>query len=815
MQLSPIAVPTLLVRLNYNGVVTDVRTPEPNNVASLADPPPKIAHFLISGPKLSGVRPVKSLSCKGVSLVPAQPSESGYPFCVSGTTDALTVAFQSRTAAPYATQKTVTCTPLNDASSHSAIFSVYARVGRDASGEIVYDGGRAKCDLDPGFDYAYTVEKQSAAQLVSADALGQTRTISIPWSLLHLDDHSRSIMLNAGGYQFIIPLKVFEGGASISSDFAPYVRVSTPSPGSQAVRSRDVEFNFALSPNRHHLLLASFAQNQSTVSVQRALSNALSLAPVSLGSPARMAIGQDLQAQSQTLFTFLQPSVFLEDQTLKGLFDSTPFSVNKLSGLASGYAYGFSSDPFTAGAFYGLQSPGSYSGGTTATFILTTPAPSPEPAPQFARAATANEAPQHQALRPPPPPGPYFESGTESTPPLELAFTNAFNGSKGARDVLDALAFETHLYHNQSSSGSDYSAQTFNLFGRLEHDFHTPAATAPGSISQFIGESATFTTSSASNRYFQVRETAGVQLNDRFFTPTSGSATWLTPLSGPVAHLTAAFAAGKKAHYYALDLIGFRLTNAAGDLAAQEGWQFTIPLADPGWLLSGGTLTQTVSDRIAAINQGLISGYSAAITQVPSTLARPQRLANVSVLSPNLDIGANWKLDLAAGYNTGTVTACGAASSGRNAKYQCLTVVDNRTVGGISLSHGNLLIGATDTAIQSGALSAGNAARNFGTSGGLPGSVTGYVSLQGCPQVSAAYANAAMVNGIPFPQQGSTLSSQLDYPLAFYNERFDIVLGYFNERALTNPSFNDSGFSAVIRLGTSFGAVPRCPTKGG
>ncbi len=810
VQLSPQPVPTLVLRLGYNGVVVTAQTPEPQNTP---DPLPRLtAVRSASGAHAGG------FSCpKSVVLVAPTPGADGNQFCITAATDGLSIAFASPAALPYASQKTVTCTQLQGVSPSRSLASALVRVGRARTEQdtIVYDGARAQCDFNAGFGYAYAVEKQSGAAPVAAGEKNVTRTLSIPWDALHLDGDSRSLMLQFGGYEFLVPLRVFQGSASVSTDYAPYVRLSTPVPagGAAPARTHDVELNLAFSPNRHHMLAASFAQNQSTVSVQRALSNALSLAPVSVGSPQRMTIGQDLQTQSQTLFTFLQPSNFLEDQSLKSLVDSTPFSVSKLSSLSAGYAYGFSSDPFTAGAFYGVQSAGTYNGGATATFILATPVPSPEPLPPFARQPTAANAPEHQPLHPPAPPGPFFESGTASTPPFELSFINAFNGSRGARDVIDALAFEAHLYHNQSRSGAEYFAQTFNIFGRLEHDFRTPAGSAPGSIGEFIGQSATFTSGLSdanSSNYFQLRETIGTQMNDRFFAPSSGTVSWLAPLSGPIAHVTAAFAAGKKARYYALDLLGFRLTNTAGDLAAQEGWQVTIPVGGPGWLLSGGTETQTVSDRIAAINQGLISSYTQAIAQVPKPQIRPQRLANVSLLSPWLNAGKNWQLELAGGYNTGTVTACGGTTSGKSTTYQCLTVLDSRAVGGIALRDGALVLGATDTSIQSGSVSAGDAARNIGSSGGLPGAVTGYISFTGCPQVSAAYANAAMVSGIPFPQQGSTFSSQLVWPLAFGTERVDMVLGYFNERALADSTFNDSGFSAVLRLGTTFHSALKC-----
>ena len=113
-----------------------------------------------------------------------------------------------------------------------------------------------------------------------------------------------------------------------------------------------------------------------------------------------------------------------------------------------------------------------------------------------------------------------------------------------------------------------------------------------------------------------------------------------------VAHVNLSYASGSRANVYSVDLTGFRFTNARGDIATQGGWQASIPLppllGSSGWLVTAGYLVQSVSDRVAALEQGLVGNYAAALTQVlpPSgnagapSVVRPQTLGNVQLLSP-------------------------------------------------------------------------------------------------------------------------------------------------------------------------------------
>jgi hypothetical protein len=480
--------------------------------------------------------------------------------------------------------------------------------------------------------------------------------------------------------------------------------------------------------------------------------------------------------------------------------------------LASGYTYGYSSTAVKVAGIYGNQARGWYSGAEMVTVALTTPPPSPEPSPAESRNVAAVEA---IPLKPPPPPAPFFESGTAAEVPLQVMLLNGYAGSQGSRDGVYALAGTGHVYRNASITDDAYQATTIDVFGRVIRDFSSPAGAMPkATSSQFAGETATFTTSSApasspQRAYFQFKETVGVQSDDPLFAPSVGSITWLTALSGPVAHAVASYATGEGARYYAVDLMGFRLTDVRGDIATQEGWQVSVPLLNvPGWILTGGSLTQTASDRIAIQEQGLVSGYAAAIADVPSTTTRPQHLDNASLLSPWLTV--RWlgdiQLQFVGGYDFGTVTGCGTApnSTTKVPVYACETQLANHGVGGMFFKLGSSLnFGATDTSALPGSISAAGAARNLGTSGALPGSVTVYAAYTGCPRISAAYTNAAFPTGVPLPQQGSTLSGQVDYPIVIGALQLDLAAGMFNERPLPNSGPSSSGAFGSFYLSTA------------
>jgi hypothetical protein len=788
---------------------------------------------------------IAGFSCpKALATVVATAVDAnGNPFCITASTQGLSVVFAA--SLPFATSKSLDCAELygNAASPATTMLSIEARIGHGwPAWRVVFDGARAMCDISPGFAYALSVETQGVGaepQNPGVIPAGKkmTRSLLIPWSLLHLSHHATAMLINldicgnlthcdSSLAQFVVPLTVLEGSGSLSVANDPYVRLSTPAPkpGATPFRVHDVEVDGAFNWDVHDIVSTTFSQDESYVADQRALAQALSLAPLSLPVAApTISVTQTLQVQSQSLFGFQMPSTYLEDPSLKPLFDVLPFSVTRVGSLSSGYAYGYTSDDVNAGLFYGLQARGWYAGSSTVTFALPTPKPTPNPSPTPAPVGISQTAAGgFSPLKPPPPPAPFLESQTASVPPLQVSLLNGFTGSKGGRDEIDALSFEAHAYGNQTATADSYSAETVNFYGRVERNFAYPSPALDSSLSQFFGESSTFTTASTSSHasYFQVRETAGEQQDDVNFSPATGTTTWLSPLSGPVGHVTMSYASGSQARFVSLDLIGFRLSNEYGDMATEEGWQVSVPLPNvfdtPGWLLTAGSETQTVSDRMAVLEQGDVPNYAAALTEVlptpgphgvyPATVIRPERLGNALVLSPWLGNDA-LQASFSGGYDFGTVTGCGTTTVSHKTVYQCLTDVDDRGVGGIFLRNGpngKFGIGATDTSTMQGNVTAGSAARSLGTTGALPGTTTSYITYSGCPRVSAAYTNAAFPSGVPLPQQGQTISGIIDYPWVIGAQQIDFTLGYFNERTSTNGTLDQSGVFGMIKISTPF-----------
>jgi hypothetical protein len=418
------------------------------------------------------------------------------------------------------------------------------------------------------------------------------------------------------------------------------------------------------------------------------------------------------------------------------------------------------------------------------------------------------------ALQPPPPPGPFAESLSANDSKLQANLLHSYFGNNGTSAIVDALSLQFHAFAPAAQSYGSYNPIVFDVFSEVQNDQeYSPTAGRHVAVSEYVGESSTVTFSSAADResYWQVRETLAAQLDDPAFAPSIGSITWLAPLSGPVAHVVASHAAGSAARYVALDLFAFRLTNTNGDIASRASWQATVPLFNaPGWLVSGGTENQVVTDRLAAMQQGLVSGYAAAISQVDApgsdaaaTTRHNERLANVSLESPLLNL-APWEklsLQVVAGYDSGDVTSCNQ-SGGTSAKplYVCGLQATNNVVGGVMFSAGKVKLGVTDTPALSANVGPSVAAHNLGATGTLPGSLSAYLSYAGCPTVTVAFANAAFPSGVPLPQQGSTFAIETDVPATAGIFRFDLGIGYYNERPVQNSGPSSTGAFVSLRL---------------
>ncbi|HEY0615320.1 MAG TPA: hypothetical protein VGC96_11790, partial [Candidatus Elarobacter sp.] len=501
-------------------------------------------------------------------------------------------------------------------------------------------------------------------------------------------------------------------------------------------------------------------------------------------------------------------------------FDAQPYVVGKLGSLASGYAYSHSSAAFDASAVYGSQAPAQYSGAELVTLRLLTPPPSPEPSPR-PRPPRATEvgAQAPLPLQPPPPPGPVVESGGANDPRLQLQVMHGYSGNAGTIDDNLGLALRWHVFKNSSPTYAGYRASSVDFFATSQNDqFRAVRAQPVWASSLFLGESAIVTTSRAAEEspyFFQVRESVGVQMNDQRFAPSVGSVTWLAPMSGPMAHLTFALARGAAARYYALDVFGFRETDTDGDFASHVGWQVTVPLLrSPGWLITAGHQTQIVSDRLAALEQGVVPNYGAAVTAVDTNAPlrpnaaftrRAEKLDNILLQSPLEPLFGqrNVSAQFALGYDDGRVTNCIPAgqTAAKKAAFACGLVPTHDPVGGVNVQTGKLKFGVSDSPALGGDV-ASNPGRNVGTTGGLPGSVSAYFIYSGCPVISAAYANAAFPSGIPLPQQGSTVSVQADYPGRVGSVALNIGLGYFNERPAQNSGPAVAGAFIALRFGS-------------
>lgn len=846
----PTPVPVLKLQLGFGGTVVPVAadwhgisTPRPGE----ATPPPSARATPTPCP--NGASDPKT--CAEFIPVSAVTDANENRLKLSANANGLLVTFNA--ALPFVSMKTLSCTQLRVVadSKDTALVTVVARTGeRLPYGGAIYDGARAECDIGSGFAYALSAEKQSLSNIVPAGEAGAktARTVTIPWKLLRIDSHTTSIMVamnvcakvdDCSTAQVVIevPVETLDMNASLSLQYGPYVRVSgpTPAPGSTPMRLHHLGVDGSYSWDVHDLLMAAFAQDQSVVTAQRALSQAQSLTPLSLPmSNSQMTISQTLQTRAQPLFSFAEPAQRLNDDSLKPLFDLVPFSVSKLGSLAAGYAYGYDAQNFKFAGLYGNQARGIYAGGETVTIAFATPVPSPEPT--LLRVQVPHAAIVAIPLKAPPPPAPFFESGSSNDLPAQIVLQNGYVGSKGGHDNINAIAVNGHIYNNATTNYQHYQALTVDLFGRLMQDSANPTgASVTSASSQFAGESASFTTAAGTSDhpgFFQFKETIAGQMDDYFFAPSAGSITWLTALNGSAGHVTASYASGDRARYYAVDLMGFRMTNVYSDVATQAGWQVTIPVPlGVGWLFTAGSLTQTVSDRIAALEQGLVGNYAAAIPEVIPTPAgahgavpvspiRPQYLDNASLLSPWIDLtpkkkGDAWNVQMqfTGGYNIGDVTGCGPTPASTTAKplFACQTQRANHAVAGLFFQLGSLWnFGATDTSALPGSISAGGASRNLGTSGALPGSVTGFMSYGGCPKIQVAYTNAAFPAGVPLPQQGNTLSGQLDYPMSLGALQVDVALGYFNEHPIQNSGPSSAGAFAALRLTASRPPNARC-----
>jgi hypothetical protein len=803
----------LILHMGFGSVVTRVETPHAEASPPVCEAP--LAHSpatLFSSPP--GTEPL---------------------LCIGATNAGLEVQFLANATHPidFEYPSTLSCVALKPSAEPETRIEVAVSVeGRPFPVE---------CDIDRSFLYALSIERHASGKPYvqpNAGARAWHATIEIPWSVLQLrSGESHLTVAFASGVTRKAPpvpldVTIDDRYGALSLAYAPLVHYATPAPSAKrpAPRLHSIEADLLYGPDRYTMLDTAFAQNDAAVSVQRAFSQVVNEAPLPLPSAALGRTGPDtIITRTQPLVAFPKPSTALGDQDLRLFVDSSPFALSKIGSLASGYTAGYASPIFNAGAFYGLQRSGLYGQAYALTVSIPTPSPRVTPAPSPSPTPSPTATPVNLGVAPPqaPTPGPIEESKTSHDPLATIAVLDSNVGNGSSFDNVSGLAFGTNFYRDACASEKLYCALTFHLFGSEQRDAY-PLTTSPATLvppfasrTRFAGESGSYTrtlSASGSNpRFFQIGEMAGGQASDRFYAPAAGSVTAFAPLSGSLGHLVLSYGAGFHEHTYSVDLLAVRLTSPYGDVFTNVAEQIVVPFDTDGlrgWTFNAGMQSESLSDRVAELQQGLVPSYFAAVfpssasltKPVAPALLRPQTQQNASLTAPV--IGKVLTLQITGGFQNGSVTTCapGAAST-----VLCATSHDHAATWAAFLTRQPIGFGIANTASAAipGDLAVASTSKYFGSYINAPGSVTSYISFSKCIDLSAAYTNAAYPAGIPLPQKGTTLSAKAYFPLG----SFGLEGGYFRTTDFQNTALNQSGYYTLIRFMTDFkkaGPAPGC-----
>jgi hypothetical protein len=800
----------LVLHLGFGSVVTDVETPR-----AAAAPP---------------------VCAKPLGPLPATLF-SAPPLCVGASNAGLEVQFLANSTHPvdFDYPSTVSCVTLKHTDDSEARVKVAVTIA-DKPFPV-------ECDLDRSFLYALSIERHASGKSYiepHAGASAWHATIEIPWSVLQLRSRESHLQIafstGDAGTATLVPLDVTldEQYGAFSLAYAPLVHYETPAPSPKkpAARLHQIEADVLYGPDRHTMLDAAFAQNDASVSVQRAYSEVVNGAPLPLPSSALAPSGpENITTRTQPLVAFLRPSTALGDQDLRVFADTAPFALSKVGSLASGYAAGYSSSILSGGAFYGLQRSGLFSQAYAVSVTIPTPAPRVTPSPSPSPVPSATPTPVKLGVAPPPlaTPGPIEESKTSHDPLATIALLDSIVGNGNSFDSVSGIAFGTNFYRDACASETLYCALTFHIFGSEQRDAYpltsAPATLVPpdASLTRFVGESTSYTkilSASGSNPHFiQLGEMVGAQASDRFYAPSAGTVTAFAPLSGSLGHLVLSYGAGYHEHVYSVDLLAIRLTSAYGDVFTNVAEQVVIPFDTAslhGWTFNAGVQSESLSDRVAELQQGLVQSYFSAVYPTSSALSRPvapavlrpQTQQDASLSSPL--IGKVLTLQLAGGFQNGSVTTCAPGATATS--ILCATSHDHAATWAAYLAREPIGFGIANTSSAAipGDLAVGSTARYFGSYINAPGSVTSYVSFNKCIDLSAAYTNAAYPTGIPLPQKGTTVSAKAYLPLG----NFGLEGGYFRTTDFQNSTLNQSGYYALIRFVAAFKkpvSVSGCP----
>lgn len=784
-----------------------------------------------SGAKYECAKPLK---LSQPTLFSAQPSQES-SVCVSAAASGLNVQFvlPSKNSVDFEYPSKLSCVTLNGYESRDLIAKI----------QVIVNDARipVECDVNRSFLYTLSIERHGSVTppyvRPKAGARAWQSMIEIPWSILPIHTrkaHVKLLVFGEGSDRaiaesgFDVAIRDLEGSASLV--YAPFLGVATSAPSSKKPkpRLRVIGSDDSVDFDRHTLLAMTFAQNDAASAVSRSLSQIVGGAPIPL-PVSNLNTGPDsLMIRTQPLVGFLKPSGLLGDQDLRVFVDSAPFSISRVGSLASGYTLGYSSDVVSAAGFYGLQQSGLSTQAYALTLSIPTPAPRPTPTPTPSPTPTASVV--QEGVAPPslPRPGTFEDSKTSHDPLAQLALLDSIAVNGTYIDSVSGLAFGTNLYKNTCSDERVYCALTFHTFASTQHDAH-PRTTSPvtftpadASNTQFAGESLSYTSSlsplGATPRFIQIAEMLGVQRSDRFYSPASGSVQAFAPLSGTIGHATLSYGVGKREHIYSFDVLGVRLTSPYGDAFTNVAWQAVIPFDisnTPGWSVHAELQNETLSDRVAQLQQGLVSSYFSAVfptvasvgAPVSAAIVRPQSQSEAELQSPALPLGG-LTVQFSGGYQGGFVTNCAPAPT----LIVCTTGHDHAGTWAIFLNHDPVGFGVATTSSTSipGDLAVASTARYFGSYVNAPGSVTSYITFNKCVQFSAAYTNAANPTGVPLPQKGATTAIKVYYP--FHD--FGLEAGYFNITDTQSSTFNQSGYYTLLRFATSFkkpAPGPGCP----
>ncbi len=797
----------LILHMGFGSVVTEVDVPK------AAAAPPTCAAPLAFRP----VPPETTLFSTAPGSEPA--------FCVGASTSGLDVQFLADAVHPidFEYPATLSCVTLKPSDEHDVLIQITATIDDNPI--------PVECDVDRSFLYALSVERYGSGKPYvrpNAGARAWQATVEIPWSVLQFHSRESHVKLafSAGnaGKATLVPLDVAieDRGGALSLAYAPLSHYPATAASSKrpAPRLHDISADVLFDPDRHTMLDAAFAQNDAAVAVQRAASEIVGGAPLPLPSAALGPNGPDtIITRTQPLVGFLRPSTALGDQDLRVFVDSSPFALSRIPSLASGYTAGYASPIVGGAAFYGLARSGLYDQAYALTITIPTPAPriTPTPAPTPSPTPT----PVKYSVAPPPlaTPGPMEESKTSHDPLATIAVLDSIVGNGNSFDNVSGVAFGTNFYRDACASESLYCALTFHVFGSEQRDAY-PLVSSPTSPvmlvppdatwTRFAGESASYTkivsATGVKPNFLQVGEMVGAQQSDPFYAPSSGTVTAFAPLGGSLGHLVLSYGTGLHEHTYSVDLLALRLTSAYGDVFTNVAEQVVIPFDTAtlrGWTFNAGVQSESLSDRVAELQQGLVQSYFAAVYPTGALTAsiapaqlRPQTQQNATVTSPF--IGKVLTVQLAGGFQNGSVTTCAPAAK----TILCATSHDHAATWALFVNRQPIGFGLANTASSAipGDLAVATTSKYFGSYVNSPGSVTSFVSFSKCVNLSAAYTNAAYPTGVPLPQKGATVSAKAYVPLG----DFGLEGGYFRATDTQNSTLNQSGYYALLRFMTDF-----------